>query len=46
MNISDSFNFSYDSFIDKVSPDDIFNVRCFWIKGWNVFDVSPLQREN
>ncbi len=22
----------------------IINVRCFWIKGWNVYDISPLEK--
>ena len=24
--------------------EEIINVRCFWIKGWNVYDISGLQR--
>lgn len=30
-------------FVD-VKADDIFNVKCFWISGFNLFDISNLQR--
>lgn len=23
---------------------EIFNVRCFWITGWNVYDISGLRK--
>ena len=24
--------------------EEIFNVRCYWIKGWNVYDISGLEK--
>lgn len=32
-----------DVLIPKKLTDGIINVKCFWIKGWNVFDISSLQ---
>ena len=26
--------------------DDIIDVKCFWIKGLNVFDISSLEKTN
>ena len=39
-----------DSFLNKepknikLQGEDIINVRCFWIKGLNVYDISPLEK--
>jgi hypothetical protein len=29
-----------------LSEPSIINVRCFWIKGWNVYDISPLEKSD
>lgn len=28
---------------EKLSSE-LFNIKCFWVNGWNVFDISGLQR--
>lgn len=37
-NIDYSFNYTLKS------SEEILNVRCYWIKGFNVYDVSELQK--
>jgi hypothetical protein len=42
--------FNENQFLQTLSDDfflaepSIINVRCFWIKGWNVYDISPLEK--
>lgn len=28
----------------NVSDIELIDVRCFWVKGWNVYDISNLER--
>jgi hypothetical protein len=29
-----------------VKEIELIDVRCFWVKGWNVYDISNLERSN
>jgi hypothetical protein len=40
MDLNTNYNFTY----TVKAAEEILNVRCYWIKGWNVYDVSGLQK--
>jgi hypothetical protein len=29
--------------VNNILPEDFFNARCYWINGWNVYDISNLE---
>ncbi len=42
-----SMMFEEESLLNEGKNDidiELIDVRCFWVKGWNVYDISSLER--